>query len=76
MPKRSMQRFPDDELEAAASAGEIPDLRYFPAGQIEGDAWVIGVLLDLIAFAEHRELDDVRKALEKAHRIAVRKLLN
>ena len=76
MPKRPVQDVRGGMADHTARAAEDPEMDYFPANQIEGDAWVIGVLQDLIAFAEHRELKDVREALEEAHRIAARMLLH
>ncbi len=76
MPKRPVQDLHEAVADHAARTADDPEMPYFPANQIEGDAWVIGVLQDLIAFAEHRDLEGVREALEEAHRIAARMLLH
>ena len=60
----------DEDLEA------LPHLEHFPASQIRGDTWVIGVLADLIAYSEHRELPELREALREAHEAAVQSLLH
>ncbi len=76
MPKRPVEEVRGAVVDHAARVADDPEMDYFPASQIEGEAWVIGVLQDLIAFAEHRDLKDVREALEEAHRIAARTLLH
>jgi hypothetical protein len=53
-----------------------PDLAYFPAGQIEGDGWVLGVLRDLIDYSAFREMDEMTEALREAHRVAERLILH
>ncbi len=64
------------ELDCEEEGETGPDLAYFPAGQIAGDTWVLGVLRDLMHYSEFRDMAEMTEALRDAHRIAERLILH